>query len=792
MRFLGRAVGDMFVKLFPGIGQMLNGLDELLSSESGITSFVGSLKSAFESFFIMLQTDPQKAIGNFIKNLEGVFKSNSGTDSLLQGFYKFRDALIGIFAGLIDFVAPKIVKSIETLTEIISDPDGIQAGFEKLKTDSKSMFAPIVDAIWRNVPILFDSLKKMFEKAWEQYGDTILSYVGKFLLINIGVGVIKGIAMALPAILSTLMKSLGEAILERLGAESFLKLAEKIFTQGPGKKIFSKFLNFAGIGALIGAALSASEIDSIVGDELIKKFESGEIKNKGTIAMSKVVMTLINALTFGFLSNETLNVMSSKISDFFDKFFDFIQDKFGTQTNRLVTNIADSLFSTFSGIGDIIIGVFTLDFSKIFDGMSKALKGLWLNLKSSFVDFPLALIENFTNFIIAGISEFLGSIVGTVSEELVKLGLTLLKGYNYFNEHSAGEMISSLTEFMSKAVAKLAIFIINLFGKLKPAFDEVAESIKRFTIDAMITGLSVFGQMGKSFYEGFTKTKSGKTFREDLESALGLDKKDSKEIAKKAEKVFDSKEISKSLSESLKKVKIETPQDLNSLGDEVLQYEKLTPEKIAKTKARLEKSMKNMSEITKNLDTSALQEMRTRLSTFDIGVVDELNTFFEKIRGLTEGMAVSEVSFKNLQDQEFLLNKIVGLADVVKTTSAVMSDFSTLYSYDLVSYVQQTVEDMNALNALLDDISVPNIDSVVDSLNNKLVVDNKQIQIQHKPINITLNMQVTFKAEEFVTDIFKVANNQIRKGKVEVQKLIRDFDEVSYDWTQDDAWKNGQ
>jgi hypothetical protein len=125
------------------------------------------------------------------------------------------------------------------------------------------------------------------------------------------------------------------------------------------------------------------------------------------------------------------------------------------------------------------------------------------------------------------------------------------------------------------------------------------------------------------------------------------------------------------------------------------------------------------------------------------------------------------------------------LADVVKTTSAVMSDFSTLYSNDLVSYVQQTVNDMNELNALLDDISVPSIDSVVDSLNNKLVVDNKQIQIQHKPINITLNMQVTFKAEEFVTDIFKVANNQIRKGKVEVQKLIRDFDEVSYDWTKD-------
>jgi hypothetical protein len=313
------------------------------------------------------------------------------------------------------------------------------------------MFAPIVDAIWRNVPILFDSLKKMFKKAWEQYGDTILSYVGKFLLINIGVGVIKGIAMALPAILSTLMKSLGEAILERFGAESFLKLAEKIFTQGPGKQIFSKLLNFTVIGAAIGVALSASDIDSIVGDELIKKFESGEIKNKGTIAMSKIVATLINALTFGFLSNETLSTVTSKISKFFDKYLDFIQDKFGYFTKTFISKYASGIFNIFSGIGDIIISYFSGDADRLFGGLFKIIGGIF-DLQAAGASIPLMVLEYF--YVIAekvnyGLGYIAGKIVNGVVGVWESATAKLKKEWNLLSEDFWGYVEATFIDIVN-------------------------------------------------------------------------------------------------------------------------------------------------------------------------------------------------------------------------------------------------------------------------------------------------------------------------------------------------------
>lgn len=113
--------------------------------------------------------------------------------------------------------------------------------------------------------------------------------------------------------------------------------------------------------------------------------------------------------------------------------------------------------------------------------------------------------------------------------------------------------------------------------------------------------------------------------------------------------------------------------------------------------------------------------------------------------------------------------------------AAVMEEFKGAYGEGIATFLHEAVDDIRELDKILSDLQVDALDVTIDKLAQKLIVDNKEIQIEHKPINITLNMSVTFKAEEFVKDIFKVANNQAKNGKADVVKLIQNFSDPKFD-----------
>ena len=109
-----------------------------------------------------------------------------------------------------------------------------------------------------------------------------------------------------------------------------------------------------------------------------------------------------------------------------------------------------------------------------------------------------------------------------------------------------------------------------------------------------------------------------------------------------------------------------------------------------------------------------------------------------------------------LQNSAALIQRINQVADM-------MQQFSKIYKADLVTHVESVVSEINELNALLSDIEIGDVNSTIDSLNSKLLINNKQIKIENKPININMNLNVQFDALKFTTSVFTVASSATKQ-----------------------------
>ena len=105
----------------------------------------------------------------------------------------------------------------------------------------------------------------------------------------------------------------------------------------------------------------------------------------------------------------------------------------------------------------------------------------------------------------------------------------------------------------------------------------------------------------------------------------------------------------------------------------------------------------------------------------------------------------------------------LGLLDRMATT---MSGFENAYSTGLSTFLKDAVADMRALDKILNKLDVAPIDVTIDSLAKKLHINKESIQIEHKPININMTMNITFNAEEFTKDIMKSAATLVKTDRL--------------------------
>lgn len=191
----GVQLGQMFVKAFPGVKQMLGALSDLFNPQR-FMKLSGDVMKVFKKFF-----DPKSGEfkGNFedlLEELKKVFfdffdSGKPASNKFFEGFKKFGEMLGKIFSGLVKFIVPKLADAVNSVAEWIRKPKIPKVGA------SKEWFAPFTEA--------FDVIKKQLGPALKNLGSAIWEKLKEGLLgTKVGKGIIAGaVAMVLgPALIS--------------------------------------------------------------------------------------------------------------------------------------------------------------------------------------------------------------------------------------------------------------------------------------------------------------------------------------------------------------------------------------------------------------------------------------------------------------------------------------------------------------------------------------------------------------------------------------------------------------
>jgi hypothetical protein len=553
------------------------------------------------------------------------------------------------------------------------------------------------------------------------------------LLANIGLGLLKG---AFTAAFTVLPGLIINAAVTKLGGESgdtiLRAIARKLAGEGSEKVVastLSKSLSTAfgatGIGALIGIAIGASDIDAIAGEALQKKLDSGELQFAGSVGGAKLITGMLNAISFGLLGDDFYLKVTEALANVMDGIFSKISEIMGVGFAASISSQLDGVFRLFAGFGDVIMGILTLDFSKITEGIFKMLGGV--------LDQALGMIGTFT------------ALVRKLVLYFPKVVISVIKNiYGFFSGDK--EMHDAINKWGTKVGDSMISWGKN-FGK--KFANIVLGTIKEVTDVLNISDFSIGGNSINSLLADFkTGPETGKTATQAMVNAV----------------TPDPNAIRDSLESSTEEIKGIALNNLNAFGDEITQYQNLTPEQIKKTQDNLNTSLKKMQDIIGGIDNQALTNMREAFAKLDTGAISLFEGLMTKINESFDISKLAEIDAKLMVIDERIITRLQTIMHRSLAVGALAEEFKTKYSGGLVSYIENTAAELEELDALLSDIKIASIDNTIDSLNNKLLVNNKKINIENKPINIHLNLGVSFKAEDFTKNIFAVAGKLVKTG----------------------------
>ena len=736
IRYLGREVGKSFVDSFPGVGTFFDGLHEFLKI---FKKGVPDLGEKFRDFFKMLSTSPEDAVDNLLKSFEKLTGGEgSGLSKMVEGARTAAKAFVGIFAGMISYIVPKLIEGIQSFTKILADPEGIKAGFAKLGGNAESMFSPLFEAIIKNAGPLWESIKEMFSVGWEKYGNDVTLFLGKVVFASLLFGALKAAIVAIPGAIGSFFSTV---IVKKLGGKAgdsvMRALSRAIFSRGgttvlggAASKAIGAAFGATGIGLAITAAISASDIDRIAGDSLQAKLDSGELKNSGAAAGGKIAASIINALTFGLLGESTYLKIAESMSSIYDVILEFMGDFFGPNTKAYLSGSLKSFFDLFAGFGDVILGLITGDGDRISSGIMKMFSGMFETVINLFHRLPLMMWE----VLWKGIG-WLAKMLGAAIRGFVNLIFWPFDPANAASRKKVGEKIESWWNSLNIA-------------------------------DVFINGIKeLLGPIGKaftSFYEGIIgKTSPDATKVTDAIATAVIP---------------DAAEVTESLQLSADKIKEASIDTLNGIGDEVGQYSGLNEKQIKKTQENLNAGIKNMQEIVSGIDNAALISMRESINNLDTGALSMFEQLAVKINESINPESMSQ-AFANMNVfDEMLLGKLESVLTRANLVGNLAKEFGSKYSGDLVTYVEKAANELADLDKFLSDIRIGDLDTTIDNLNNKLLINNKKINIESKPININMNLNVNFDALKFTTSVFTVASNATKQtGDSRIAKANSDL-----------------
>ena len=179
----GKDIGKMFVKMFPGVQDLIKGTTKLFDPKR-IKALMNDVKKVFKSFFKDLETNPETAVNKFFERMTKAFKkwfSSSGpaAGQMKKGAGTFLKALGAIFKGLLTMALKGLTKLFNGLADAIRNPPEVKSAFGQALVEFGKSIVEIFKALG---PPLWEAMKNLFSAIWEKLkGSEVIGKAMKIL-----------------------------------------------------------------------------------------------------------------------------------------------------------------------------------------------------------------------------------------------------------------------------------------------------------------------------------------------------------------------------------------------------------------------------------------------------------------------------------------------------------------------------------------------------------------------------------------------------------------------------------
>lgn len=183
----GRQVGQMFVKMFPGIQDILKGLSALFEP-SRFKNLRVKVVDEFRKFFGMLKTDPKGGFKTFMENMKKTFfdffsSSTPAGSKFLDGLKTFYKTVGTIFVQGIKYALTSLKDGMKFLLQTMRNPAALEEGATQFGDGLTGMLVSGFIYLKKELgPVVKDLGNSIVELASEMFSKFVMPHLHKIIV----------------------------------------------------------------------------------------------------------------------------------------------------------------------------------------------------------------------------------------------------------------------------------------------------------------------------------------------------------------------------------------------------------------------------------------------------------------------------------------------------------------------------------------------------------------------------------------------------------------------------------
>lgn len=208
VRMFGREVGDMFIKMFPGVKDMLGAMHDFFKA-SNFKKTINDFREVVKKLFLDLDKDPKRALEKFSENLKKKFtdifdRSSPAGRKFLDGAEKFFKTVGALIAAGVKIIGEKLADGIKQFAEFIRHPE---AAIGQAKGMGQSFFTPIIASLADVMPKVGAAIFDLFKAMVVRLAPTIMKFIAIALSLSIAMGLISAVTSGAKMALAEVVKN---------------------------------------------------------------------------------------------------------------------------------------------------------------------------------------------------------------------------------------------------------------------------------------------------------------------------------------------------------------------------------------------------------------------------------------------------------------------------------------------------------------------------------------------------------------------------------------------------------